>query len=50
MRVLDAGCGTGNFEHFIAEKNHPPVRIDAVDFSPEMLARARAEVRAISTT
>ena len=24
MRVLDAGCGTGNFEHFIAGKNPPP--------------------------
>jgi len=41
MRVLDAGCGTGNFEHFIAEKNHPPVDIDAVDFSSGMLVRAR---------
>ena len=41
VRVLDAGCGTGNFEHFIAEKNHPPVEIDAVDFSPAMLDRAR---------
>jgi ubiquinone/menaquinone biosynthesis C-methylase UbiE len=43
LRVLDAGCGTGNFEHFIAEKNHPPIQVDAVDFSPEMLARARAK-------
>jgi ubiquinone/menaquinone biosynthesis C-methylase UbiE len=41
MRVLDAGCGTGNFEHFVSEKNPPAVRIDAVDFSTEMLARAR---------
>jgi len=41
MRVLDAGCGTGNFEHFIAEKNHPPIEIDGVDFSPAMLERAR---------
>ena len=24
LRVLDAGCGTGNLEHFIAQKNHPP--------------------------
>jgi len=40
-RVLDAGCGTGNFEHFIAEKGHPPIEIDAVDFSPLMLERAR---------
>ena len=43
MRILDAGCGTGNFEHFIAEKDHPPVTIDAVDFSPEMLALARTK-------
>ena len=40
-RVLDAGCGTGNFEHFIAEKGHPPVEIDAIDFSSQMLERAR---------
>lgn len=45
MRLLDAGCGTGNFEHFIAEKNHPPVEIDAVDFSPAMLTRAREKCR-----
>ncbi len=43
MRILDAGCGTGNFEHFVAEKDHPPVEIDAVDFSKEMLARARTK-------
>lgn len=43
MRILDAGCGTGNLEHFIAEKSHPTVEIDAVDFSPAMLARARAK-------
>jgi ubiquinone/menaquinone biosynthesis C-methylase UbiE len=47
MRVLDAGCGTGNFEHFIAEKNHPPVTIDAVDFSTEMLSRAKAKCRGL---
>jgi ubiquinone/menaquinone biosynthesis C-methylase UbiE len=41
MRVLDAGCGTGNFEHFIAEKDPPQVRIHAVDSSPAMLAKAR---------
>jgi ubiquinone/menaquinone biosynthesis C-methylase UbiE len=42
LRVLDAGCGTGNLERFIAEKNHPPVTIDAIDFSSAMLSRARA--------
>lgn len=40
MRVLDAGCGTGNFEQFISEKNLPPVHVDAVDFSEGMLAKA----------
>lgn len=41
MRVLDAGCGTGNLELFISEKTHPSVEIHGIDFSPEMLARAR---------
>jgi len=45
MRVLDAGCGTGNFEHFIAQKNPPAVRIDAVDASTAMLDVARAKCR-----
>lgn len=43
MRVLDAGCGTGNLERFIAEKDQLPARIDAIDFSPSMLARAQAK-------
>jgi len=47
MRVLDAGCGTGNFEHFIHSKQPPPVRIDALDFSAEMLARARNKCRGL---
>ena len=50
MRVLDAGCGTGNFEHFLAEKNHPPIQIDAVDFSAEMLARAARSARVSATS
>jgi ubiquinone/menaquinone biosynthesis C-methylase UbiE len=40
MRVLDAGCGTGNFEHFLHQKNPPGVCIDAIDFSAAMLAVA----------
>jgi ubiquinone/menaquinone biosynthesis C-methylase UbiE len=43
MRVLDAGCGTGNFEHFIAQKNPPQMRVEALDFSTGMLAAARAK-------
>ena len=41
MRVLDAGCGTGNFEAFIAMKNPPDIELTAVDFSHSMLDRAR---------
>jgi len=37
MKILDAGCGTGNFEQFISEKNLPPVTIEAIDFSQGML-------------
>lgn len=48
MQVLDAGCGTGNFEHFIAEKDHPPVGIVAVDASPAMLDRARDKCRRLT--
>ena len=43
MRLLDAGCGSGNLEHFIGQKPHPPVHIDAVDFSPGMLERGRVK-------
>jgi SAM-dependent methyltransferase len=45
MRVLDAGCGTGNFEHFIAEKSPPLIAIDAVDASAGMLDIARRKCR-----
>ena len=41
MRVLDAGCGTGNFEAFIAEKDPPAIEVEAIDFSPRMLQVAR---------
>ncbi len=43
LRVLDAGCGTGNLEHFISTKPHPAIEVDAVDFSSAMLERARAK-------
>lgn len=45
MSVLDAGCGTGNLELFISEKPHPPVQFHGIDFSAEMLARARRKCR-----
>jgi ubiquinone/menaquinone biosynthesis C-methylase UbiE len=47
MRVLDAGCGTGNFEHFISGKNPPAVRIDALDGSAGMLSIARRKCCAL---
>ena len=50
LRVLDAGCGTGNLEHFIAQKGDPSVRIDAIDFASAMLERAHASSVPISTT
>ena len=43
MAVLDAGCGTGNFEAFIHEKESPPVSIEAVDFSCGMLGIAQTK-------
>jgi ubiquinone/menaquinone biosynthesis C-methylase UbiE len=47
MRVLDAGCGTGNFEHFISQKCPPPLRIDALDASDGMLSIARRKCRSL---
>ena len=47
MKVLDAGCGTGNFEAFISEKNPPDIEIEAVDFSASMLAIAREKCRSL---
>jgi ubiquinone/menaquinone biosynthesis C-methylase UbiE len=48
MRVLDAGCGTGNFELFMEEKGAPQVRVDAIDFSPGMLATAAWKCRGLA--
>jgi SAM-dependent methyltransferase len=45
MRVLDAGCGTGNFEHFISTKPLPQIVVDGVDGSPGMLAMASRRCR-----
>lgn len=45
MRVLDAGCGTGNFERFIAGKSLPPIVVDGIDGSSGMLRAARRRCR-----
>jgi SAM-dependent methyltransferase len=39
-RVADLGCGTGTLTLLLAEEGH---RVDGVDFSPKMLAAARAK-------
>jgi ubiquinone/menaquinone biosynthesis C-methylase UbiE len=39
-RVADLGCGTGTLSVLLAEAGH---RVDGVDFSPEMVRRARAK-------
>jgi SAM-dependent methyltransferase len=42
QRVLDVGCGTGYLNHALARWNIA-CRLTGVDYSPVMLARARAE-------
>jgi ubiquinone/menaquinone biosynthesis C-methylase UbiE len=37
-RIADLGCGTGTLSVLLADAGH---RVDGVDFSPEMVARAR---------
>lgn len=43
--ILDLGCGAGNVTKVLAER-WPGARITGVDFSPAMLARARAALPA----
>lgn len=38
--IADLGCGTGSLAQLVAEEGH---RVDGVDFSPEMVRRARAK-------
>ncbi len=46
-RVADLGCGTGTLALLLAEEGHA---VDGVDFSPEMVRRARAKVAAFPRT
>lgn len=41
-RVLDMGCGTGEFEH-LAHQRFPEARLVGVDVTPDMLAVARGK-------
>ena len=40
-RILDAGCGTGNFEKLLQNEGLNNVKIEALDFSQTMLKRAK---------
>ena len=44
QKVLDAGCGTGNLEMRILQKNIDNLEIKAVDFSGAMLRRAEKKL------
>ncbi len=39
-RILDVGCGTGNFTHRLRER-YPAAHIDAIDLCPNMVGLAR---------
>jgi malonyl-CoA O-methyltransferase len=42
--ILEIGCGTGNFTSLLAAR-FPGARIVALDFSPEMIAKARHKLK-----
>jgi ubiquinone/menaquinone biosynthesis C-methylase UbiE len=42
-RIADLGCGTGTLSLLLAEEGYA---VDGVDFSPEMIRRARAKLEA----
>ena len=42
--ILEIGCGTGNFTSLLAAR-FPAAKITALDFSPEMIAKARHKMK-----
>ncbi len=40
-RILDTGCGTGNFEKLLSQKGFHNSKVEALDFSQAMLKRAK---------
>lgn len=45
MRILDAGCGTGNVALALKKVSLPHIRWEGIDFSEAMVARAKAKLR-----
>jgi len=41
QKILDFGCGTGNWERVIGKRNLKNVAVTAIDYSDSMLARAK---------
>lgn len=44
-RLLDVGCGTGAFEFFISQREHPPIIVEAIDGSSGMLHAAERKCK-----
>ncbi|MFC1837828.1 alpha/beta fold hydrolase [Thermodesulfobacteriota bacterium] len=44
IRILELGCGTGNFTSLLAAQ-YPDAQITALDFSPEMVAKAQHKLK-----
>ena len=42
--ILEIGCGTGNFTSLLADR-FPTAKIVALDFSPEMIAKAQTKLK-----